>query len=79
MGWVDAPRAVGCVNWRLLVLMGSALGFSKAIAKSGLADQAGEAIRESGMSPSASLFVLCGFTMVSDFKILRVMLFKNII
>ena len=66
MGWVDASRAVGCINWRLLVLMGSALGFSKSIVNSGLAERAGEAIRDSGMTPWASLLVLFGFTMVSE-------------
>lgn len=65
-GWIDAARAVGHINWSLLVLMGSALGFSKAISNSGLADYAGDAIRESGMSPSASLYVLFGFTMVRE-------------
>lgn len=63
-GWVDAKKAVGYVDWALLLLVGSALGLSKAIANSGLADYAGEAIRDSGMSASASLYVLYGFTMV---------------
>lgn len=64
-GWVDAKQAVRHINWSLLLLIGSALGFSKAIANSGLADYAGEAVKTSGMSPSASLFVLFGVTMVS--------------
>lgn len=64
-GWVDARQAVGHVNWGLLVLIGSALGFSKAVINSGLADFAASGIRESGMSPSASVFALFGFTMVS--------------
>lgn len=63
-GWVDANQAVGHVNWGLLLLIGSALGFSKAIANSGLAAFAGRAVRESGMSPSASLYALFGLTMV---------------
>ncbi|CAN0411378.1 unnamed protein product, partial [Hapterophycus canaliculatus] len=63
-GWVDASQAVGHVNWTLLLLIGSALGFSKAIANSGLAGFAGRAVRESGMSPSASLYALFGLTMV---------------
>lgn len=64
-GWVDAKHAVGHVNWGLLLLIGSALGFSKAMANSGLADFAGRAVRESGMSESASLYALFGLTMVS--------------
>lgn len=64
-GWVDARKAVGHVDWSLLLLVGSALGLSKAISNSGLADYAGEAIRNSGMSASASIYVLYGFTMVS--------------
>lgn len=63
-GWVDAKQAVGHVNWGLLLLIGSALGFSKAMANSGLADMAGRAVRESGMSESASLYALFGLTMV---------------
>lgn len=65
-GWVDAKQAVGHVNWGLLVLIGSALGFSKAMTNSGLADAAGAAVRESGMSASASLYALFGLTMVRD-------------
>lgn len=63
-GWVDSKKAVGHVDWALLLLVGSSLGLSKAISNSGLADYAGNAIRESGMSPNASLFVLYAFTMV---------------
>lgn len=63
-GWVDARKAVGYVDWALLLLVGSALGLSKAISNSGLADYAGGAIRDSGMSASASLYVLYAFTMV---------------
>lgn len=65
-GWVDAKQAVGHVNWGLLLLIGSALGFSKAVANSGLADFAGRAVRESGMSLSASLYALFGLTMVRN-------------
>lgn len=63
-GWVDAKKSVGYVDWALLLLVGSALGLSKAISNSGLAGYAGNAIRESGMSASTSLYVLYGFTMV---------------
>ncbi|CBN75621.1 sodium/sulfate symporter [Ectocarpus siliculosus] len=63
-GWVDANQAVGHVNWGLLLLIGSALGFSKAIANSGLAAMAGKAVRESGMSPPASLYALFLLTML---------------
>ncbi|CAM9606776.1 unnamed protein product, partial [Ectocarpus fasciculatus] len=63
-GWVDAKQAVGHVNWGLLLLIGSALGFSKAIANSGLAAMAGRAVRESGMSPPASLYALFLLTML---------------
>lgn len=68
-GWVDAKRAVGHVNWGLLVLIGCALGFSKAMANSGLAHFAGRAVRESGMSESASLYALFGLTMVRRTRI----------
>lgn len=63
-GWVDPKKSVGYVDWALLLLVGSALGLSKAIANSGLAGYAGNAIKESGMSASASLYLLYGFTMV---------------
>lgn len=63
-GWVDAKKTVGFVDWSLLLLIGSALGLSKGIVNSGLADYVGGAIRSSGISADASLFVLYGFTMV---------------
>lgn len=63
-GWVDPKKAVSYVDWALLLLVGSALGLSKAIANSGLAGYAGNAIRDSGMTASTSLYVLYGFTMV---------------
>lgn len=63
-GWVDPRKAVDYVDWALLLLVGSALGLSKAITNSGLAGYAGDAIRESGMSASVSLYVLYGFTAV---------------
>ena len=63
-GWVDPKSSIGYVDWALLLLVGSALGLSKAIANSGLAGYAGNAIKTSGMSASASLYLLYGFTMV---------------
>ncbi|CAM9838480.1 unnamed protein product [Ectocarpus sp. 6 AP-2014] len=63
-GWVDAKKTVGFVDWSLLLLIGSALGLSKGIVNSGLADYVGGAIRSSGISADASLFVLYGFTMI---------------
>ncbi|CAN0490683.1 unnamed protein product, partial [Hapterophycus canaliculatus] len=36
-GWVNAKEAVGHINWRLLLLIGSALGLSKGVVNSGLA------------------------------------------
>lgn len=64
-GWVDAKKTVGYVDWSLLLLIGSALGLSKGIVNSGLADYVGGAIRDSGISAEGSLFVLYAFTMVS--------------
>lgn len=64
-GWVDAKKTVGYVDWSLLLLIGSALGLSRGIVNSGLADYVGGAIRDSGISADASLFVLYAFTMVS--------------
>lgn len=64
-GWVDAKKTVGYVDWSLLLLIGSALGLSKGIVNSGLANFIGGAIRDSGISADASLFVLYAFTMVS--------------
>ena len=65
-GWVDAKKAVGYVDWGLLLLIGSALGLSKGIVNSGLADYVGGAIRNSGISADASLFVVFTFTMVRE-------------
>eukprot|EP00752_Nemacystus_decipiens_P012020 g10655.t1 len=63
-GWVDAKKTVGYVDWSLLLLIGSALGLSRGIVNSGLADYVGGAIRDSGISADGSLFVLYAFTMV---------------
>lgn len=65
-GWVDARKAIGFVDWALLLLIGSALGLSKGIVNSGLADYVGGAIRDSGISAEGSIFVLYFFTVVSD-------------
>lgn len=64
-GLVDDKLAVGYVDWGLLLLIGSAHGFSKSVVNSGLAGMVGGAIRESGIGPSSSVFCLFGFTMVS--------------
>ncbi len=62
---MDAKKTVGYVDWSLLLLIGSALGLSKGIVNSGLANYVGGAIRDSGISADGSLFVLYAFTMVS--------------
>lgn len=62
---MDARQTVGFVDWALLLLIGSALGLSKGIVNSGLADYVGSAIRNSGISANASIFVLYFFTVVS--------------
>lgn len=62
---MDAKKTVGYVDWSLLLLIGSALGLSKGIVNSGLANYVGGAIRDSGISAEGSLFVLYAFTMVS--------------
>lgn len=63
-GWVDAKKTVSYIDWSLLLLIGSALGLSKGIVNSGLANYVGGAIRDSGISADASVFVLMAFTMV---------------
>lgn len=68
---MDAKKTVGFVDWSLLLLIGSALGLSKGIVNSGLADYVGTAIRDSGMSADASVFVLYLFTVVSHTKPFR--------
>lgn len=65
-GWVKAELAVGCVDWELLLLIGSSLGLSKAIPNSGLASLAGDAMKASGMSHWASLCFLFGFSTVRE-------------
>lgn len=62
---MDAKKTVGYVDWALLLLIGSALGLSKGIVNSGLADYVGGAIRDSGVSPEGSIFVIYAFTVVS--------------
>lgn len=73
-GWVDAKKTVGFVDWSLLLLIGSALGLSKGIVNSGLADYVGGAIRDSGISAAGSLFVLYAFTMVGWLRSLSLLL-----
>lgn len=63
---MDAKKTVGYIDWSLLLLIGSALGLSRGIVNSGLANYVGGAIRDSGISADASLFVLYAFTMVSQ-------------
>lgn len=56
---------IGYIDWSLLLLIGSALGLSKGIENSGLADYIGGAIRNAGISAEASLYLLFAFTTVS--------------
>lgn len=63
-GWIDAKGAVGHVDWAVLVLMGSALGLSRAIVNSGLARLVGLAVRHLGSGRWTSLLLLLGWTTV---------------
>ncbi|CAM9900128.1 unnamed protein product, partial [Sphacelaria rigidula] len=63
-GWIDAKQTVGYVDWALLLLIGSALGLSKGIENSGLADYVGSAIQNSGVSAEGSVFIIYAFTVV---------------
>jgi len=63
-GWIDAKKAAGYVAWELMLLIGSMLGMSTAITSSGLADIVGTAMKNAGMSPLGSLFLVYGITTV---------------
>ncbi|KAG5185612.1 citrate transporter-domain-containing protein [Tribonema minus] len=62
-GCISAKKAVGYVDWALLLLIGSAIGLSKSMENSGLADYVGDAIAEGGLSPWSALFCLYAVTM----------------
>jgi di/tricarboxylate transporter len=62
VGWIDSKTAVSYVDWDLLLLIGSMLGFSRAMVTSGLANMIGTGIKESGISPLGSLFLIYGVT-----------------
>jgi len=60
-GWVKATEVSKIVDWRLLTLIGSALGLSTAIQKSGLASSLARLILEAGLPKAlvpTSLFVV---------------------
>ncbi|CAM9919403.1 unnamed protein product, partial [Phaeothamnion confervicola] len=63
-GWVSSRKAVQYVDWGLLLLIGSALGLSKAIVSSGLAAYVGDGIKDSGITPHGSIWLLYIFVMV---------------
>jgi len=63
-GWVDSKKAASYVDWRLLLLIGSALGVSQAITNSGLSNAVADAIASSNLPPSGAIFVLFAFTVL---------------
>eukprot|EP00960_Hanusia_phi_P037983 753231-Hanusia_phi.AAC.1 len=63
-GWIDAKKAAGYVAWDLMLLIGSMLGMSTAITSSGLAGIVGTAMKNAGVSPLGSLFLVYGITTV---------------
>uniref|UniRef100_A0A7S0F5B9 Citrate transporter-like domain-containing protein n=1 Tax=Hanusia phi TaxID=3032 RepID=A0A7S0F5B9_9CRYP len=63
-GWIDAKKAVGYVSWDLMLLIGSMLGISRSITTSGLADILGSALRNTGVNPIGSIFMIYAITTV---------------
>jgi len=64
VGWVDSKKAADYVDWRLLLLIGSALGVSLSITNSGLAQSVANTIENSNMGPNGALWLIYTFTMI---------------
>mmetsp|Transcript_10053 Transcript_10053/g.15124 ORF Transcript_10053/g.15124 Transcript_10053/m.15124 type:complete len:720 (-) Transcript_10053:28-2187(-) len=61
-GFISAKEAVQYVDWSLLLLIGSALGLSKAVDKSGLAGYVADFIADAGFNDRLSLLIILLFT-----------------
>lgn len=64
-GWVCPRELPQIVDWRLLILIGSALGLSEAVRISGLSAAAATALKDAGLPSVASLFFLSLLAMVT--------------
>lgn len=62
--WVSSKEAINFVDFKLLALIGSALGLSRAVTASGLAQSVAGSIANSGLDKTGTLFLLYGFTVV---------------
>jgi len=63
-GWVNHREAINCVDFKLLALIGAALGFSDSIDSSGLSDQITHMVKASNISNLGSLFLVFGITII---------------
>jgi len=64
-GWVQAWEIEKVVDWHLLILIGSALGISRAVQRSGLSMAMAAAVKAAGLPPQGALALLFFITMVT--------------
>jgi len=62
-GWVTTKELRECVDWNMLVLIGSALGLARAVQNSGLSGAVASCVKGAKMGPRGTVFVLYLFTM----------------
>lgn len=63
-GWVEAKRIRECVDWNLMILIGSALGLSAAVKESGLSAAVASIVKSANLGPWGSVYLLYFFTML---------------
>jgi len=63
-GWVEPAEVRDCVDWNLLILIGSALGLATAVQVSGLSSKAALMVERSHLGRRGTVFVLFFFTMI---------------
>jgi len=63
-GWVEPKRIRECVDWNLMILIGSALGLSAAVRESGLSAGVASIVKSANLGPWGSVYLLYFFTML---------------
>jgi len=63
-GWVHPKQIRECVDWNLMILIGSALGVSAAVQESGLSAEVAHLVKQANLGPWGSVYLLFIFTTV---------------
>jgi len=61
-GWVEPKQIRECVDWNLMILIGSALGISAAVQDSGLSAEIAHLVKQANLGPWGSVYLLFFFT-----------------